>query len=74
MSARSFAAEQTMSASRQSTAASGLRPDRAGDAKTGESTERFLQDLLAALTAANAGEATRLDTRKPGLAGEVARA
>src|SRR6266496_1653814 len=38
------------------------------------STERFLQDLLVALAAANAGEATRLDTRRTGLAGEVARA
>ena len=63
-----------MSASRQSTTATGSRLDHAGDSKGAESTERFLQDLLVALTAAKAGEATRLDTRKPGLAGEVARA
>src|SRR6266498_211708 len=35
---------------------------------------RGLQNLLVALPAAKAGEATRLDTRKPGLAAEVARA
>src|SRR6266508_2283701 len=62
-----------MSASRQSTA-TGSRLDHAGDSRSDQSTERFLQDLLVALTAAKAGEATRLDTRKPGLAAEVARA
>src|SRR6266511_973762 len=62
-----------MSASRQSTA-TGSRLDHAGDSRSDQSTERFLQDLLVALTAAKAGEATRLDTRKPGRAAEVARA
>src|SRR6266516_2765209 len=62
-----------MSASRQSTA-TGSRLDHAGDSRSDQSTERFLQDLLVALTAARAGEATRLDTRRSGLAGEVARA
>jgi signal transduction histidine kinase/HAMP domain-containing protein len=66
--------EQPMSASRQSTTSTGSRLDHAGDSKGAESIERFLQDLLVALTAAKAGEATRLDTRKPGLTGEVARA
>jgi hypothetical protein len=65
--------EQAMSASRQSTA-TGSRLDHAGDSRSDQTTERFLQDLLVALTAAKAGEATRLDTRKPGLAAEVARA
>src|SRR6266498_3747200 len=72
-SALPFALEQAMSASRQSTA-TGSRLDHAGDSRSDQSTERFLQDLLVALTAAKAGEATRLDTRKPGLAAEVARA
>ncbi len=63
-----------MSASRQSTTATGSRLDHVGGSASGESTERFLQDLLVALTAAKAGEASRLDTRRPGLAGEVARA
>ncbi|HZD74999.1 MAG TPA: HAMP domain-containing protein, partial [Actinomycetota bacterium] len=72
-----------MSASRQQATATGSRLDHAGDPKSDRtdrsdrgdlSTERFLQDLLVALQAAKAGEATRLDTRTPGLAGEVARA
>jgi signal transduction histidine kinase/HAMP domain-containing protein len=75
--------EQAMSASRQPATATGSRLDQAGDSRSDrtdksersdQSTERFLQDLLVALHAAKAGEATRLDTRKPGLAGEVARA
>jgi signal transduction histidine kinase/HAMP domain-containing protein len=61
--------EQAMSASRQSTTAPPTRSD-----PRDESTERFLQDLLAALTAARAGETLRLDTRRHGLPGEVARA
>jgi signal transduction histidine kinase/HAMP domain-containing protein len=61
--------EQAMSASRQSTTAPSTRSD-----PRDESTERFLQDLLAALTAARAGETLRLDTRRHGLPGEVARA
>jgi signal transduction histidine kinase/HAMP domain-containing protein len=66
--------EQAMSASRQPTTATRSRLDPAGDSGSDQGTERFLQDLLVALTAAKAGEATRLDTRRPGLAGEVARA
>jgi len=66
--------EQAMSASRQPTTAAGSRLDHAGDSRSDQGTERFLQDLLVALTAARAGEATRLDTRRSGLAGEVARA
>src|SRR6266567_4704890 len=73
-SALPFALEQAMSASRQPTTAAGSRLDHAGDSRSDQGTERFLQDLLVALTAARAGEATRLDTRRSGLAGEVARA
>jgi signal transduction histidine kinase/HAMP domain-containing protein len=40
----------------------------------GDDSERFLQDLLVALTSAKAGEATRMDSRRRGLHGEVARA
>src|SRR6266511_2089120 len=66
--------EQLMS-TRQSTT-SGSRAERAvGNADGGDvTTERFLHDLLAALTAAKAGESARLSTRTPGLAGEVVRA
>jgi HAMP domain-containing protein len=66
--------EQWMSARQSTTTRS--RPDRAsGNAEGGEASgERFLQDLLAALTAAKAGESARLSNRAPGLAGEVARA
>ncbi|HZD37815.1 MAG TPA: hypothetical protein VE664_04170, partial [Actinomycetes bacterium] len=72
-----------MSASRQPPTATGSRLDHAGDSgsdrtdgsdRGGLSAERFLQDLLVALRAAKAGDATRLDVRDPGLAGEVARA
>jgi signal transduction histidine kinase/HAMP domain-containing protein len=40
----------------------------------GDDSERFLQDLLVALSSAKAGEATRMDSRRRGLQGEVARA
>src|SRR6266699_1745009 len=73
-SALPFALEQAMSASRQPTTAAGSRLDHAGDSRSDQGTERFRQDLLVALTAARAGEATRLDTRRSGLAAEVARA
>jgi signal transduction histidine kinase/HAMP domain-containing protein len=62
--------EQAMNASRQSTTAPGSGSGPHGD----DSTERFLQDLLVALTAAKAGETSRLDPRGQGLQGEVARA
>jgi signal transduction histidine kinase/HAMP domain-containing protein len=39
-----------------------------------DDTESFLQDLLVALASAKAGDATRMDSRRRGLHGEVARA
>jgi signal transduction histidine kinase/HAMP domain-containing protein len=53
---------------------SAVRRPTATDAGDGADTERFLQDLLVALTSAKAGEATRMDSRGRGLHGEVARA
>ncbi|HZD02114.1 MAG TPA: HAMP domain-containing protein [Actinomycetes bacterium] len=48
--------------------------ERSTDSDGGATVERFLQDLLAALTAAKAGESTLLSSRAPGLVGEVVRA
>src|SRR6266540_4081523 len=67
--------EQSMSTRQPAT--TGSRVERPAGSTDGgaEATERFLHDLLAALTAAKAGESTRLSTRStPGLAGEVVRA
>jgi signal transduction histidine kinase/HAMP domain-containing protein len=64
--------EQSMSTRQSTTTGSGI--ERSADTDGDATTERFLHDLLAALTAAKAGEGTLLSTRTSGLAGEVVRA
>src|SRR6266545_4387703 len=65
--------EPSMS-TRQSTTTES-RIERSADGDGGDATtEQFLHDLLAALTAAKAGESTLLSTRASGVAGEVVRA
>ncbi len=64
--------EQSMSTRQPTSRGSAIERSAADGADA--TTERFLHDLLAALTAAKAGESARLSTRTPGLAGEVVRA
>jgi signal transduction histidine kinase/HAMP domain-containing protein len=53
---------------------SAMRRPATTEVGDGVDTERFLRDLLVALTSAKAGEATLMDSRLRGLHGEVARA